>query len=451
MTNFIYKQGTITVTNGGTAVTGTLVNFPPNVHQGDLLIVGQNFAVIAADPTTETGLTLVENWAGATQTTANYCILLFSPRHEWPTDVWDRVREALNGSTNILNGTAAPGSTVGVIGSVFFDTANQVFYGAKTSSGWPAGVQLKGLGLPAVASGDALKIPRVNSAGTGYELTADRLPVPSVPADVGKTPAVDSAGAYVLTSRREVLTAARTYYVATTGSDTNTGLSAGVPFATVQKAIDAVAALDLSGFDVTLQLANGTYAAATVAAVSGPFIGRGSVTLRGDPATPANVTLNGSGTCVSVTNGARLSVSGLRFTGGTAISAIGGYVTVTGAVNFGASSGYHVATGDGGRASINTSYAISGGALYHWIAYSHGAISCGSRTVTLSGTPAFSQAFAYASRLGALEVAFNTFSGSATGTRYAIDTNGFIFVYGAGANYLPGSVAGSASTGGQYY
>jgi hypothetical protein len=44
----------------------------------------------------------------------------------------------------------------------------------------------------------------------------------------------------------------------------------------------------------------------------------------------------------------------------------------------------------------------------------------------------------------------NTFSGSATGKRYAIDTNAVVFVGGAGATYLPGDVTGTVATGAQY-
>lgn len=72
-------------------------------------------------------------------------------------------------------------------------------------------------------------------------------------------------------------------------------------------------------------------------------------------------------------------------------------------------------------------------------------------TVTLSGTPAFSVAFATASRAGVVQVNANTYSGSATGTRYAASTNGVIFTNtGGSATYLPGNGAGTTATGGQY-
>jgi hypothetical protein len=58
---------------------------------------------------------------------------------------------------------------------------------------------------------------------------------------------------------REVLTANRTYYVSTTGSDTtNNGLSTGSLFATLQKAWNVATTLDLARFSVTIQMVSWT-------------------------------------------------------------------------------------------------------------------------------------------------------------------------------------------------
>ena len=50
---------------------------------------------------------------------------------------------------------------------------------------------------------------------------------------------------------------------------------------TIQKAIDVVAALDLSIYDVAIRVADGTYTAA--ATVKAPWVGSGAVTLTETP------------------------------------------------------------------------------------------------------------------------------------------------------------------------
>jgi hypothetical protein len=72
-------------------------------------------------------------------------------------------------------------------------------------------------------------------------------------------------------------------------------------------------------------------------------------------------------------------------------------------------------------------------------------------TVTLTGTPAFSTAYACSQYTSTIVMTTPmAFSGSATGPRYVAILNGVINVAGGGANFFPGNSAGSVSTGGQY-
>ena len=105
---------------------------------------------------------------------------------------------------------------------------------------------------------------------------------------------------------------------------------------------------------------------------------------------------------------------------------------------------------NGGVIEAGGNYTISGNAAVHWLAAQSGEILVAGATVTLSGTPAFSSAFASANGLGDIVCPAITFSGSATGQRYIVASNAVVNTNGAGASYLPGNAAGSSSTGGQY-
>ena len=99
-------------------------------------------------------------------------------------------------------------------------------------------------------------------------------------------------------------------------------------------------------------------------------------------------------------------------------------------------------------AFIKGNYA--GGAAFHWFASFGGRILVISGpTVTLSGAPAFTIAFSYAEGLGAIRATGMTFSGSATGKRYELSGGSLVQTFG-GASYLPGDVAGTTATGGQF-
>lgn len=253
---------------------------------------------------------------------------------------------------------------------------------------------------------------------------------------------------------RELLAANRTYYVATTGSDSNSGLSSGAAFATIQKAYDTIAAkLDLAGFTVTIQLADGTYTAGL--AIAKPWTGGGAITIQGNNGTPANVLVSTSGDCLNVSC---LLPNILTIKDLKVVSSAGSGIFHSGVgtinfqnVNFGACAVYQfIALGGSATIVATGNYAISGGAVYHMFGGAGGSVFVEGLTITLTGTPAFSGAFAIAKSLGAIVADGNTYSGSATGTRYSVTLNGIINTAGGGANYFPGNSAGATATGGQY-
>jgi hypothetical protein len=253
----------------------------------------------------------------------------------------------------------------------------------------------------------------------------------------------------------QVLTAARTYYVRTDGSDSNNGLAntSGGAFLTIQKAINVVTPLNLNSFACTIQVGAGTYTGAV--SITTPFVG-GVPTILGDATTPANVIISTtSSSAITVSNNAVINISGLKIqttTSGAGVSvASGAVVNMTGKCDFGACVLSHILVAGGGTfSSISISYNITGASATHVITGNVGNITISGGTVTITGTPAFATAFAYAQNVSVIQINGVTFSGSATGTRYSANTNSVIQTFGGGATYLPGNVAGTTGTGGQY-
>ena len=95
-------------------------------------------------------------------------------------------------------------------------------------------------------------------------------------------------------------------------------------------------------------------------------------------------------------------------------------------------------------------YTINGGSTAHVVAQGSGTANISGVTITITGTPAFSTAFAQAAIVGLVEAIGNTFMYSATGLRYQAATNGVIYTNGQPTTYLPGGTAGTTATGGQY-
>jgi hypothetical protein len=255
---------------------------------------------------------------------------------------------------------------------------------------------------------------------------------------------------------REVLKAARTYYVRTDGVDSNTGLvdSSGGAFLTIQKAIDIVSSLDMSIYQVTILVRAGTY---TAGMNFRNWLGALRPIIEGDTTTPANVIISTAGHCVSSDGSMGWTVQGFRLTssGGQCINAENAGAVYFGACDIHTASSIQIWAKSASTITCISGYNITGNSTVgiHFAAADGGVFYNTSATINIPSAIACATAFALAARNGTL---YNTgtISGAgvagSTGPRYAANLNGVIYVGGSGANYFPGNSAGSTATGGQY-
>lgn len=270
---------------------------------------------------------------------------------------------------------------------------------------------------------------------------------------------------------RARLGAATTIFVSTTGDDTTgDGLTSATAFKTIQFAYNwAQKMLDLNSFQITIKVADGTYNAGVVA--SGAIVGQSTPTIGtagygvsflGNSGTPANCTIVPTASDnFTGTGGAKFDISGFTLSNASSsgfnvvlASGPGSQVGIRAGVIFGSSASIaqQIWAEACGVVTRLNSYTVSGGAVAHLGASNSGVIETGTAiTVTVTGTPAFSGNFALAQYLGAIQDVGTTYTGSATGIRFAIRGNGVINTgSGADANYYPGNSAGQIATGGQY-
>jgi len=265
----------------------------------------------------------------------------------------------------------------------------------------------------------------------------------------------DLLDGYEASQFREKLSAARTYYVRKDGNDNNNGLtdSSGGAFLTIQKAVDTVAALDINGYAVTIQVRDGTYAeAVTLKNVVG-YSAAGDLTIQGNSSTPTNVIVQASGDCFAA-DGVPVcwDIKNMQLdpTSYGLKALYGSYIRYSG-VDFAASS-VHIWAGNASKIVCTGNYTISGNASYHIWVTGGSIIACQTRTVTVTADVSITK-FAYVRTCGFLVINGCTFSlgaFSVTGKRYEADLNGVINTASGGATYLPGNSDGSTATGGQY-
>lgn len=249
------------------------------------------------------------------------------------------------------------------------------------------------------------------------------------------------------------LTATTNYYVATTGNDTNPG-TIGSPFLTIQKAITTLQGFDFNFQTVNINVSDGTYTGTV--SLQAPTI-NGIINLIGNTTTPANCIISTtSANAVSVGGGATLNISGFKIQTTTSGAAINlgatngspGYLNINGSMNFGVTPLLHMNITGGSVLSVNSNYTISGSSGYHIAINDAGSkIFCTGKTVTITGSPTFSNFFILCYMLAFARMDSMTYSGAVTATtKYSVQYNALIQTNGT--TTFPGATGGTTSTGG---
>ena len=253
---------------------------------------------------------------------------------------------------------------------------------------------------------------------------------------------------------REVLTANRTYYVRTDGSDSNNGLanSSGGAFLTIQKAIDVVAAtLDLGIYSVTISVANGTYTGQI--ALKSLTTAGGIVTITGNISTPANVVITSASHTVVLPG----PISGTyKFEGVRGASSGGNFMALynkcyvqLGVFELGACAIRGIEAMFDAHVQLLNNFSVVGDIPY-WVFRTalFGVIDISTLTLTHSGTRTHTSGFAVAESGGLINAWGMTISGSFTGKNYDVNTGGGMTLAGGGTSYFGGSVAGTVTSPG---
>ena len=387
----------------------------------------------------------------------------FAPRAGWVAWLADDARlVAFDGADWVAAGMDATGAATFGINAVA-DGTNRLTIAAPATllNHEGAGHQLK---INKLAPGDTASLLfQTNFSGRAEMGTAGdddfRFKVSPDGAQWIEAIAIDRAtGAVSLphTPLRAQLAAPRTYHVRADGDDGQDGLAdtAGRAFATIQKAIDTAAALDLSVHDVTIQVGPGTYGSFIMKSC----VGAGRVVIVGDESTPTNVGIASTATLDVLARAQNVTtlyhLRGLSFTAAHG-SVIGVQAQGVSHVyfrncDFGAfsSGSTHIDAQFGGTVEADGNWRVSGGATTHLRALVGGTLYVSSRTITLAGMPAFTS-FIRVSRLSEATMSGITFAGAATGQRFQVDLNGVING-AASPTYFPGDIQGVQASGGRY-
>ena len=256
------------------------------------------------------------------------------------------------------------------------------------------------------------------------------------------------------TNVRERLTAARTYYVRSDGSDSNTGLvdSSGGAFLTLQKAVEVIRdTLDLNGQTVTVEVGNNTWTAGIT--INGQFVGQlapAQVHFNNTSGNPAIniISITGTGAAITVMNGAMAKFTGFQLQS----SAGQGFLLNNGRADLGNT--YFGVCGDraiaaaGPDAFLDTpgnAITIVGNSPYFCVSEAGAVCEFQNVVFTVSPAATFTTVF-YADQGSLIDVTNASNAGSGiTGQKYRVESNATLV---AASYTFPGSTDGLIQSGG---
>lgn len=293
------------------------------------------------------------------------------------------------------------------------------------------------------------------TADTAPDLAADYVATYDASADTGKKVLLN-----VLV--RDKVVANRTYYIRTDGSDSNTGLAdnAGGAWLTIAKAYTVIAGLDIeAGVRITVEIRAGTFTMAGWTSFAPQIIGSGDVTFNGAGVGSTTVTCGNGPVFYFVFAGAwnltniQFTTTGTNYSSCIWLDAVGVVVNIS-SCQFGSTdtTAPKIYVGSGKLILSGSNNCSAGGESFALVEGATARLHASSSTVVYSNSPAFSSANIKTYITAECRVNGMTFTngGTVTGKRYIAETNSVLSTGGGGANYIPGDVAGTTATGGQY-
>ena len=359
------------------------------------------------------------------------------------------------GASSTVTGPTGPTGSTGAGGAASTVTGPTGNTGPTGATGAASTVTGPTGGIGPTGAASTVTGPTGNTGPTGS--TGPTGAASTVTGPTGNTGPTGSTGPTGATGPIVRAAAAANYYVSTTGSDSNDGLTSGTAWLTIQHAWNVLLTLDLQGQAVVVNIAAGTYTAGMVAVFNAPT--GGTVTFNGAGAT--TIISKTGGQCFQVALApCTVTVQNMKLktiTSGSCLEAYGpGSVIYVGpGVTFDACAQYHMYAASGGEIAVGYGYTISGSATNaHYGAITDGLILVNNGlTVTVSASVSFGTAFAYATNGALISSVTTTFSlggNTVTGPRFAVSEDGIIDTASTSLTYFPGTTGGTLASGGNY-